>query len=37
VNHAAARSVPLNLAALAGFCALLFLVSLRNISRKWIA
>ena len=37
VNRAAARSVPLNLAVLAGFCALLFLVSLRNINRKWIA
>ena len=36
VNHAAQRPVALNLAALAGFCAALFLISLCNIRRKWI-
>ena len=36
VNQAAQRPVALNLALLAGFCAVLFLVSLRNIRRKWI-
>jgi len=36
VNGTAARAASLDLAALAGFCALLFLVSLRNIRRRWI-
>jgi len=36
VNHAAQRPAVLNLAVLAGFCIVLFLVSLRNIRRKWI-
>ena len=36
VNRTAQRPITLNLALLAGFCAVLFLVSLRNIRRKWI-
>jgi ABC-2 type transport system permease protein len=36
-NHAAVRPVALNLTVLAGFCVLLFLVSLHNIRRRWIA
>jgi ABC-2 type transport system permease protein len=37
VNRAAVRAATLDLAALVGFCALLFLLSLRNIRRQWIA
>ena len=37
VNQTAQRPALLNLAILAGFCAALFLVSLHNIRRKWIA
>lgn len=37
VNGTARMPVALDLAVLAGFCAALFLVSLRNIRRKWIA
>jgi ABC-2 type transport system permease protein len=37
VNRTAQMHVALDLGALAGFCAILFLVSLRNIRRKWIA
>ena len=37
VNGTARLPVALSLAALAGFCVLLFLVSLRNVRRKWIA
>lgn len=36
VNEVAQMPVALDLAALAGFCAVLFLISLRNIRRKWI-
>ena len=36
VNRAAVRPAALDLALLAGFCALLFLLSLANIRRKWI-
>jgi ABC-2 type transport system permease protein len=36
VNRDSQMPVWLDLAALAGFCALLFLLSLRNIRRKWI-
>ena len=36
VNRTAQMPVGLNLLVLAGFCAALFLVSLRNIQRKWI-
>jgi len=36
VNGTARLPVALSLAALAGFCVLLFLVSLRNVRRKWI-
>ena len=36
VNRTAQMSVALDLATLAGFCAVLFLLSLRNIRRKWI-
>ena len=36
VNRNAQMPVALNLAILAGFCAVLFAVSLRNIRRKWI-
>jgi len=36
VNRTAHMPVALNLTVLAGFCAVLFLVSLRNIRRKWI-
>jgi len=36
VNQAAQRPVALNLTVLAAFCAALFLISLRNIQRKWI-
>ncbi len=36
VNRAAVRPVPLNFALLAAFCVVLFLVSLRNVNRKWI-
>ena len=36
VNQAAHRPVALNLAVLAAFCAVLFVVSLRNIRTKWI-
>ena len=37
VNRSARMPPALNLAVLAGFCAMLFLVSLRNIRRRWIA
>lgn len=37
VNGAARMPITLDLAALVGFCALLFFVSLRNVRRKWIA
>lgn len=37
VNQTAQRSAGLNLVLLAGFCIVLFLVSLRNIQRRWIA
>lgn len=37
VNGTARLPVALSLAALAGFCVILFLVSLRNVRRKWIA
>ncbi|MBN1673135.1 MAG: ABC transporter permease [Kiritimatiellae bacterium] len=37
VNHTARMPVALDLAVLAGFCVVLFLISLRNIQRKWIA
>jgi ABC-2 type transport system permease protein len=37
INRAAQMPVALNLAVLAGFCAVLFGFSLRNIRRKWIA
>jgi len=37
VNGAARMPVVLSFAALAGFCGMLFLVSLRNIRKKWIA
>ena len=36
VNSTAQMPIALDLAALAGFCAVLFLVSLHNIQRKWI-
>jgi ABC-2 type transport system permease protein len=36
VNGAARMPVILSFAALAGFCAILFLVSLRNIRKRWI-
>ena len=36
VNGAAQRPVALDLALLTGFCVVLFLISLRNIQRKWI-
>jgi ABC-2 type transport system permease protein len=36
VNRTAQMPVALDLAALAGFCAVLFLLSLRNIQKKWI-
>jgi ABC-2 type transport system permease protein len=36
VNRAARMPVLLSFAALAGFCAVLFLVSLRNIRKRWI-
>ena len=36
VNRAAQRPVALDLALLTGFCVVLFLISLRNIQRKWI-
>jgi ABC-2 type transport system permease protein len=36
VNQTAHMSVALDLTALAGFCAVLFLASLRNIRKKWI-
>jgi ABC-2 type transport system permease protein len=36
VNHAARIPVALSLALLLGFCAALFLISLRNIRQKWI-
>jgi ABC-2 type transport system permease protein len=36
VNGTARLPVPLSLAVLTGFCALLFLASLRNVRRKWI-
>ena len=36
VNHSARMPVILSFAALAGFCAVLFLVSLRNIRKRWI-
>ncbi|MBN1423602.1 ABC transporter permease [Candidatus Fermentibacteria bacterium] len=36
VNGTTQRPVTLNLAILAGFCVLLFLISLRNIQRRWI-
>ena len=36
VNQTAQMPVALDLTALAGFCAVLFLVSLRNIRKKWI-
>ena len=37
MNQTAHRPVALNLAILAGFCLMLFLVSLRNIQKKWIS
>ena len=37
INHTAGMPVALDLALLAAFCVALFLVSLRNIRRKWIA
>jgi len=37
VNGAARMPVALSFAALAGFCGMLFLVSLRNIRKKWIS
>ena len=37
ISRTAHLSATLSLAALAGFCAMLFLVSLRNIRRKWIS
>jgi len=37
VNRSARMPVTLNLAVLAGYCAVLFLVSLRNIQKRWIA
>ncbi|TVS13428.1 MAG: ABC transporter permease [Planctomycetaceae bacterium] len=36
VNHAARMPIVLSVAVLLGFCAALFLVSLRNIRQKWI-
>lgn len=36
VNHAGRMPVVLSLAVLIGFCAALFLISLRNIRQKWI-
>ena len=36
VNQRAQMPLALDLAVLAGFCAVLFLISLRNIRRKWI-
>ena len=36
VNHSARMPIALDLAVLGGFCVVLFLVSLRNIKRKWI-
>ncbi|HHN47156.1 MAG TPA: ABC transporter permease [Planctomycetes bacterium] len=36
INRTAQMPVALDLSLLAGFCAILFLVSLRNIRRKWI-
>ncbi|MBN2308585.1 MAG: ABC transporter permease [Candidatus Hydrogenedentes bacterium] len=36
INGTAQMPLALNLAALAGFCVALFLVSLRNIQRKWV-
>jgi ABC-2 type transport system permease protein len=36
INHNAQRPVALNLLVLAGFCAALFMRSLRDIRRKWI-
>jgi ABC-2 type transport system permease protein len=37
VNGTAQMPITLDLAALVGFCFVLFLVSLRNVRRKWIA
>ncbi|MCU0612074.1 MAG: ABC transporter permease [Candidatus Eisenbacteria bacterium] len=36
VNGTAQRPVSLNLVLLAGFCVVLFLISLRNVRKKWI-
>ena len=36
VNRTAQMPVALDLTVLAGFCAVLFLLSLRNIQKKWI-
>jgi ABC-2 type transport system permease protein len=35
-NHAARMPTVLSFGAMAGFCTLLFLVSLRNVKRRWI-
>ena len=37
INRSAQMAVALDLAALAGFCAVLFVLSLRSVRRRWIA